>query len=101
MRAVDAQGFIGDAGGFLRDPAEQAHGRVIQRLHFQAVLAGLGVVVKIAGSGFAVGRDALDGRAVIVNLNRAAAGLLQVVQLELLALGEQDKSIGAASWWTC
>ena len=92
LRAVDAEGFIGNAGGFFRHPTEQADGRVIQRLHFQAVLAGFGVVVKIVGSGFAIGRDALDGHAVVVNLNRSAAGLLQVIQLEALAVGEQDKS---------
>src|SRR5204862_666461 len=68
---------------------KKADGRAIQRLGFQAVRAWFGVIVEIAGSGFAVGRDPLDGGAVIVNLDRAAARLLQIIELELLALGDQ------------
>src|ERR1700735_2958990 len=51
--------------------------------------AGGSFIVIITGLPGAVGRNALDQISVVVNLERAAAGLLQIEQLELLAVGQK------------
>src|SRR5579885_1406331 len=87
LRAVDAEGLIGHAGGIFGDPSEQSYGGAVERLHFEFVGAGRGVVMKISGLLLAAGGDSFDQRAVIVDLNRAAAGLLKIEKFEGLALG--------------
>src|SRR5579863_7738745 len=53
------------------------------------------LVLKVAGSQFPIGRDLIDGDAVIVKLEHAASGLPQKEQLEAMAFGVQGYRLAA------
>ena len=89
LRAVDAERLIGNACVILRHPAEQPHRRGTERAQRILMRPGRCRVAINTRPEFAIGIDGFDGRAIHGKFQLAAAGLAQVMQLELLALDGQ------------
>ena len=94
--AIDAEGFVGDAGGFIGHPAEDAHGTCIQRLQQEAMRPRLRRVADEARGQLAFGGNFVEQLVVIVERQPAAERLLQKVDLQAVAFGfEEDGPAGA------
>ena len=85
--AVDAGGFVGDACGVFGGEAEEADGGLIDGEDFEVMGAGYDGGVEVAGGvgcgGVgAGGRDGGDEGVVVADLDGAAVGLDEVLDLE-------------------
>ncbi len=94
--AVDAEGLIRYSGFLIGYPSEKPHGPRVERLQQKPVRAGRGLAADEARSRFAIGRELLQALVVIVKRQPAAARLLQIVDLQAIALGLEEDRLARA-----